>query len=691
MSRNEGVAMILSLVIVSVLFIFTSFLIRSVVTNTKIIRKAEEEETGYALAKAGILYAINQLNTSEGFPPPYHPPYEPTEWPGNSDWNDYNLDNDTNTGDSSGNDVSLRVRKENPGPNYITIESKDLPKKLVTLEGIADSKSPLLKYIRFIASQVSFGNNMFGSSSSSAICQGEAPLCIMDNLIWKSGSSNNLIITGNNKALILGRIINQGVTSLLINNSSADSGHYYFFDPDNPAYNNPDQFDTAQGCYFSIAHLPSCYDYSGGSTNFYYGGPQSIFWPQINETRYRNLADLLVSASDCGKRGSTWNDWYPSDNKYPGSYISGNYWRREGISSSYNYTPPAVHLIFSSMQDLDPSTSATTERLMQIKDDDSTDLPAEYETSASISYSSFASDDVIFCEKDVRLNGVLPHNLTIVSGGNIYIDSNIYTNGYSLALLAKENVLLNTTHRWVAGYEGDSWNDNGTSAANLAGVTDGENARAQVNIGESKEQILNFGGSTSAQIVTTNQIILRGCAYWVGEDNTLNFSAEVDLGGENWQPLTITAGPTFPINGPDDSGPDPLTITLEVPSNFRNFSRIKLTLTGGGTGTEPAGWIEIDAVEILITGINKTVIFAENGSWYVIAGNGASANNDQQESFTLNVALSEKNLEDMSKWNGSNPQEATWDKIIYTYDSSIASTLALPPSVNLISLRRSKF
>jgi len=61
---NRGVALILSIIVVSVLFIFTSFLVRKVVTNTLTVGRAEDEQTGYALAKEGILYAVNQLNTS---------------------------------------------------------------------------------------------------------------------------------------------------------------------------------------------------------------------------------------------------------------------------------------------------------------------------------------------------------------------------------------------------------------------------------------------------------------------------------------------------------------------------------------------------------------------------------------------------------------------------------------------------
>ena len=695
LKKNQGTAIILSLVIVSVLFILISFLVRKVLTNTAMVEKTGEEQKSYALAKQGILYALDQLNTWEGT----DPDYDPTDWPetGNKNWIELDLnnkdeDNDVTTGNK---ECRVRVDKDDlppnvfvsPDPNndsnYITIESQDLPKKLVNLQAITKNTSPLLDYVRFINSDTIFGDNTFGSGAGFLV-QGDAPLCVLGNVTWQNGSSNNLILSGSDsKAIIYGNISNGGVDSLQINDDPPQSGYYYFFDPNDSSYDDPAAFDTAEGHCFSSAHLPSCYDYSSGTPTFYEGSTQATFWPQINEDRYSNLADLLISASDCGNRGPAWNDWYPSDDKYTGGYASGYYWRQDGSGSSYNYTPPGVHLILSATQDLDPLTSATTENLLRINDGSGTDTPGEYENSAT--GSSF-SGDVIFAEKDIRLNGVLPRNVSVVSGGNIYIDSNIYTNSYSLALLAKENVLLNTTHRWVAGYEGgDNWADGGT-AANLMGVTDGQTAQAEVDIGESNEQILNFGGGASPQIVTTDRIILRDCEYSVGVDNYINLAAEVDLGEGNWQSLTITPL-TFPIYGPDSGT---TTIELETPSAFRSFSRIKLTATGAGTGTDPAGWIKVDAVEIPIRDMDRMAIFAENGSWYVIPGNGASVNNNQQELFTLNVAIAQEELEEMTKWTDGSGREADWDQVTYVYDSDLVTTPppALPPSVNLVSLKR---
>ena len=74
--ENDGTAIILMLVIVSVLFIFTSFLVRKVIINTTMVEKSGQEGESYAIAKQGILYALNELNTWEGT----DPDYDSTAW-----------------------------------------------------------------------------------------------------------------------------------------------------------------------------------------------------------------------------------------------------------------------------------------------------------------------------------------------------------------------------------------------------------------------------------------------------------------------------------------------------------------------------------------------------------------------------------------------------------------------------------
>ncbi|GAG18714.1 unnamed protein product, partial [marine sediment metagenome] len=47
-------------------------------------------------------------------------------------------------------------------------------------------------------------------------------------------------------------------------------------------------------------------------------------------------------------------------------------------------------------------------------------------------------------------------------------------------------------------------------------------------------------------------------------------------------------------------------------------------------------------------------------------------------------------LEEMTKWTDGPGREADWDQITYVYDSDLVTTPppSLPPSVNLVSLKR---
>ena len=78
--KEQGIALVLSLMVISVLFIFTSFLVRRVITNTVMVGKTKDEYTSYTLAKEGILYAINRLNNSIE-----------ENWPEDENWHEYDL------------------------------------------------------------------------------------------------------------------------------------------------------------------------------------------------------------------------------------------------------------------------------------------------------------------------------------------------------------------------------------------------------------------------------------------------------------------------------------------------------------------------------------------------------------------------------------------------------------------------
>jgi len=136
----------------------------------------------------------------------------------------------------------------------------------------------LTKYVRFINSDTTFGDKTFGGSGT--LIEGRAPFCILGDLTWESGSSNHLILTGDDKAVVYGKITSFDETHTTLNI-------------------NTKLFDTAVGRYFDLAHLPSSYDYSSGSPAFHYGEPKSIFWPRIineengetiNDNRYKSLA-----------------------------------------------------------------------------------------------------------------------------------------------------------------------------------------------------------------------------------------------------------------------------------------------------------------------------------------------------------------------------------------------------------------
>ncbi|MEA1964412.1 MAG: hypothetical protein U9O41_04695, partial [Candidatus Aerophobetes bacterium] len=269
--NSQGAALIMAIVVVSVLFIFTSFLVRRVITNTVMVEKARDEQTSYASAKKGILYAVDRLNNSPGT----SPNYDSTDWLDAQNW-DKREWNTFDLNKNGENDVCIRIDKNDiPHPdnndpafdsandddgdsNYITIEAKDLPKKLVTLQGISNYTSPLVKYVRFINSDTTFGNNTFGGSG---MIGGEAPFCILGDLTWKGSTTNDVTLTSPNVAKVSGSIVDGGSATVTINGSSPDSG-YSYFTPINPG--DPD-FDTAGGVYFDGEHLPSCYDYSSGS------------------------------------------------------------------------------------------------------------------------------------------------------------------------------------------------------------------------------------------------------------------------------------------------------------------------------------------------------------------------------------------------------------------------------------------
>ena len=499
--ENRGTAIILSLIIVTLLFILTSFLIRKVVTNTMMVRKATEEQKSYAKAKQGILYAVNKLNTWEGV----DPDYDPTAWLNAQNWDEDNWNPFDLNGDGE-NDVQIRVDKDdiphaadddpafdseeddNGDQLYITIESQDLPKKLVTLQGIADYKSPLLDYVRFINSDVSFtAGQTFDDTTYGSLIH------INGNLTLTDANFLNLDAETGERFEVAGEI-KPGVSSTTVTIS----------DPDGPLDNvtldanddNTDgykcgftrnvsgnllaseKFDTAydnivqnNGRYFDGTHLPSSYDQSGASP-LYVTGNALLRWPPIDETRYENLVGgvgtaYYVAGVSSDDESGTWYDitasgWIDDRTGYTPSV---------GSPQSATYTSQSAILV---ILDGNGEMSGTPG---QVGIDDGqgggTANNSVIESGEWRGYPTDPSRKVIYSPHNLRIMGIIgddlsptDHKLTIVSGGTIYIEGNIVkgTGGSSLALIAKDWITLNPTHRFinqdvVATSGPDLWNN----------------------------------------------------------------------------------------------------------------------------------------------------------------------------------------------------------------------------------------
>jgi len=689
--ENNGTAMILMLVVVSVLFIFTSFLVRKVVINTTMVEKSGKEQESYAIAKQGILYALDKLSTWEGTAPDY----DSTTWLNTQNWdagnwNSYDLDGD---GES---EVQIRIDKddiphpENSDPTfdsadddngdqpYITIESRDSARKLITLQAIAKNNSPLLDYVRFVNSDTTFQNDTFDSAGSGSLIEGNAPFSILGDVSWASGSSNNLILATGSKALVYGIINNGGVSSLRINGSTAKNDYFYFFDPNDPSYDDPTLFDTAEGHYFSSAHLPSCYDYTETPSPAYcYGGPQSISWPEIKEERYESLAsgtNCYIDNSDEINKTSEWDD--PSSDDTSDDNDTEDEWFPDTAgSTSYHYYPHAARLVFN-------ATNITQE--------------LSGGTINTIDYSSI-TNNIIYAKGDISVSGIIPNeqNLTIVSGGNIFIDSNLLKqiNTASLALMAKQNIVLNPTIRYAVTWASpdDSWQNNPGAARG------------------NPDYVLTYPGTGIISIPP---------------DTTLTYTLDLDLG------RLITGGRIVLWNY-EDGGGQQIDTTLDVllsrdgttwdtvlsgenPDedfhlNFtpQTFRWVRLELKVENThpldqdfNLESEGF---DAIEVPIYAVDAA-LFTENGTLEAVTGGGVAQdesilpNNNayQPDAGGLKVPSDSGSYSQRlffwgtlaeTEWTESIPD---WGYIAYAYDDNLSLNPppSLPPSVSLVSLKR---
>jgi len=708
--KNNGTAIILMLVIVSVLFIFTSFLVRKVVINTTMVEKSGEEGKSYAIAKQGILYALDKLNTSEGT----SPDYDSTSWLNGEnwdagDWNSYDLNGD------GVNEVEIRIDKDDiPHPEdsdpafdstddddgdenekYLTIESRDSVRKLVTLQAIAKNNNPMLDYVRFVNSDTLLGDDFFdaAASGSASLIQGDAPFSVLGDVSWASGSTNNIILSGTeSKAIIYGSIGNEGVTSLKINGSTAKSNYSYFFDPDDSSYDNPDLFDTATGHYFSSAHLPSCYDYSETPNPvYYYGGPQSVSWPEIKETRYQNLASGTNCYINNPGEVNLESEWSVHDKDNDPSYDNDTdkdeWFQDTGTSTSYHYYPHAARLILNA-----------TNISQELSD----------ETLNTIDYSDI-SNNIIYAKGDISVSGIIPggQKLTIVSGGNIFIDSNLLkqTNSASLALLAKQNIVLNPTSRYAIAlstpptgpWTGNvsqslgnrDWNYATPGTATISIPPDSTlTYTLDLDLGKvvtgGRIALWDYQNESQAQLETTLQV-------WVTRDDLPPASSS------NWDEVV------HPYQDVPTTGSYNIDF---IPRTFR-WIRLELKVTNTHPinpqdfNLESEGF---DAIEIPIYAVDAA-LFSEDGSLEVVTGGGI----DQEGSILPNNnAYQPESTGGLKKpsdsgsyshrlffwgtlaeteWTGNIPG---WGYIAYAYDDNLSSSPppSLPPSVSLVSLKR---
>ncbi|MFQ6067564.1 MAG: hypothetical protein ACE5K3_09850, partial [bacterium] len=690
--------------------------------NATMVGKTGEEQESYALAKQGILFAINELNTSSGT----EPDYNPTAWLNGENWDEGNW-NPFDLNSDGENDVQIRLDKDDiPHPddpafdsidddngdlNYITIESQDLPKKLVTLQAITKNTSPLLDYVRFINSDTDFADNTFGLTGSGSLIEGDAPFCVLGNVTWEDGSSNNLTLSGSNsKAIIYGKISDGGVSNLLINGEDPDSGYYYFFDPNDPSYDDPALFDTAAGHYFSSAHLPSCYDYSGGTPSFYYGSTQATFWPQIKKERYKNLASgvncYLPNSSEMNKR-TEWSD-PNNDNDYPDyDNDTNDEWFNDGdgstdptiVTTSYHYYPRAARLV---LNNIDTNASGYKDLTEQLSDG----------TISTIDYSSI-TNNIIYAEGDLSVCGIIPagKKLTIASGGNIFIDSNLLkeANSASLALLAKQNIVLNPTLRYGMDSGNSSSNESwynpdyclgNPDVINFASPTDSSG----VTLGADEEKIYTLDIDLG-RVITGGRIVLWN--YQDAEDYVANLETELEV----WvtrqdSPPSTSANWNQKVLPLQDV---PTGDSFNIDFTPRTFRWIRLNLRAHNTdGVNPHDFDlsneRLDAIEISFYGIDAA-LSAEEGSLGMVTGGGVNQdetilpNNDAYKPPDAGGLKPPSDGGTSSRrlflWGALAEEELTgrvwgWNYITYVYDSNLSSNPppALPPSVNLVSLKR---
>ncbi|KKK82587.1 hypothetical protein LCGC14_2801900, partial [marine sediment metagenome] len=409
-----------------------------------------------------------------------------------------------------------------------------------------------------------------------------------------------------------------------------------------------------------------------------------ISWPEIKESRYQNLASGTNCYIDNDTEINKQNEWanHDNDNNYPDydNDMEDEWFPDTAGSTSWHYYPYAPRLI---LNNIDTGASAENDLSQYIP-------PA---TLNIIDYSSI-TNGIIYAQGDLSVSGIIPtgQNLTIVSGGNIFVDSNLLkeTNTASLALLAKENIVLNPTLRYAVDWTSpdDSWQDGSGALANPGEGTSTYPGTETISIpsGVSNTYIIDLD---LGKLVTGGRIILWG--YQDGEGSQIDTTLDVFLSRDaaNWDSATVDENP---------SGDYHLDFT---PQTFR-WVRFELEVEN----THPTQDQDFnlssegfDAIEVPIYAVDAA-LFTEDGSLEVVTGGGM----DQVESILPNNNAYQPDADGLkvpsdsgiysqrlffwgtlteTEWTESIPD---WEYIAYAYDDNLSSSPppSLPPSVNLV-------
>jgi len=320
----------------------------------------------------------------------------------------------------------------------------------------------------------------------------------------------------------------------------------------------------------------------------------------------------------------------------------------------------------------------------------------------------YPSNGLIYSPGNLRILGVIgddvtpqDYNLTIVSGGTIYIEGNLIkgTAGSSLALLAKDWVALNPTHKFTGGYftgtleyeiSGEEGDARWLHDDELLGEEDERQAKYQVReSGLETLMILDFEQMMTFNVITLLKLFLNQdweLSVWGSNNSEFNMPPAEEYGD-------IQFGST--IMPAEDIQNEDTDFVSDTELTFR-YVKIYLKDCSEGPGE---GWespFQVDAIRLSLTGggdgtyggepLVNNLFYAQEQSWAVISGDETAV---PPYPIVIGGCIAEQKQEQSSNWSNWSTINPDTGKpyITYIYDSNISSN-HLPTSVNLISLRR---